>query len=44
MSKFKFLLAAVVLLALVALVLVTSNVSAGDPTGGGAHGIITAFL
>jgi hypothetical protein len=44
MSKFKFLLAAVVLLALVALVLVTGNVSAGDSTGGGVHGIITAFL
>jgi len=43
MSKFKLLLAAVVVLALVALVLVTRNVSAGDPSGGG-HGIITALF
>jgi hypothetical protein len=43
MSKFKVLLAAVVVLVLVALVLVTGNVSAGDPNGGG-HGIIAALL
>lgn len=44
MSKFKILLAAAVLLVLVALVLATGTVSAGDDTGGGTHGIITALL
>lgn len=43
MSKFKLLLVAALLLTMVALVVVTHNVSAGDPNGGG-HGIITALL
>jgi len=43
MSKFRLLLAAVVVLALVAVVLMTSNVSAGDPTGG-PHGLIAALF
>ncbi len=43
MSRFKLLFAAVVLLALVTIVLVTGTVHAGDPNGGG-HGIITALL
>jgi hypothetical protein len=37
------LFAIAVILALVALVLVTGNVSAGDPSGG-VHGIIRALL
>ncbi len=44
MSKFKMLLAAAVLLALVVLMLATSRVSAGDNTGGQGHGIIRALL
>lgn len=44
MSKFKILLAAAVLLILVALILTVGNVSAGEPNGGGGHGIISAFL
>ncbi|MGA2626529.1 MAG: hypothetical protein ACLP5V_15250 [Candidatus Bathyarchaeia archaeon] len=43
MSKSKFLLAAAIVLVLVVIVLVTRNVSAGDPNGGD-HGIIAAFL
>jgi len=42
MSKFKILLAAIVVLALVAVILATGNVSAGVGTGGG-HGIIAAL-
>lgn len=44
LSKFKILLAAAVLLVLVALILTVGNVSAGDATGGGGHGIISALL
>ncbi len=43
MSRFKILLMAAFLVALVALVLATGSVSAGDPDGGG-HGIIQMFL
>ena len=43
MSKFRLLLAAVVVLALVAVVLMTRNVSAGDPNGG-PHGILAALF
>jgi hypothetical protein len=43
MSRFKLLLAVAVFLTLVAVVLATRNVYAGDPDGG-AHGIIAAFL
>jgi hypothetical protein len=43
LSKFKLLFAIAVLLTLVAVVLVTRNVSAGDPNGG-VHGIIRALL
>jgi hypothetical protein len=43
MSKFKLLLAVSVLLVIVTLLVVTHNVSAGDPNGG-VHGIITALL
>ena len=41
MSKSKFLLAAAIVLVLVVIVLVTRNVSAGDPNGGD-HGIIAS--
>jgi hypothetical protein len=44
MSRFKMLIAAAVLLALVTLILTVGKVSAGDGTGGGVHGIITALL
>lgn len=43
MSRFKMLLAAVLVLALVVLVLATGHVSAGDPDGG-PHGIIHILM
>jgi hypothetical protein len=43
MSRFKLLLLAAVLLTIVAVILATGNVYAGDPTGGG-HNIITALV
>ena len=43
MSKFKILLIAAIVLVLVAVFVVTHNVNAGDPDGGG-HGIIAALL
>ena len=43
LSKFKILLAAAVLLALVTLIMTIGNVSAGDGNGG-VHGVIRALL
>jgi hypothetical protein len=43
MSKFKLLLAAALVLVLVTVVLMTHNVSAGDPNGGG-HDILAALF
>ena len=43
MSRFKLLFAAAILVLLVVVILVTHNVSAGDPTGG-PHDIIKALI